>query len=196
MGVRWLDTRHCDLYNGVWYFPRNILGLSFGVQLNSLETDVLRSCFYLFWQAWSDSQCRDYSLLLRQDLPKYPRECSVTRGFPVWQMDQALFSVPCGLQAFWFESSQEAVCLALGSFPAHIQGGALTDLWSFSFSISSCNEYSGLISFRLDWLDLLAVQGSLKSFLQHHSAKASILWCSTFFIVQLSYPYMTTGKKP
>ena len=66
--------------------------------------------------------------------------------------------------------------------------------WSFSFSISPSNEYSGLISFRRDWLDLLAVQGTLKSFLQHHSSKASILWHSAFFIVQLSYPYMTTGK--
>jgi len=68
--------------------------------------------------------------------------------------------------------------------------------WSFSFSISisPSNEYSGLISFRMDWLDLLAVQGTLKSLLQHHSSKASILWCSAFFIVQLSHPYMTTGK--
>ena len=66
--------------------------------------------------------------------------------------------------------------------------------WSFSFIISPSKEYSGLISFRMDWLDLLAVQGTLKSLLQHNSSKASILWCSTFFIVQLSDPYMTTGK--
>ena len=66
--------------------------------------------------------------------------------------------------------------------------------WSFSFSISPSNEYSGLISFRMDWLDLFAVQGTLKSLLQHHSSKASILQCSAFFIVQLSHPYMTTGK--
>ena len=66
--------------------------------------------------------------------------------------------------------------------------------WSFSFSISPSNEYSGLISFRMDWLDLLAVQGALKSLLQHHGSKASILQHSTFFIVQLSHPYMTTGK--
>ena len=65
---------------------------------------------------------------------------------------------------------------------------------SFSFNISPCNEYSGLISFRMDWLDLLAVQGTLKSLLQHHSPKASILQCSTFFTVQLSHPYLTTGK--
>ena len=66
--------------------------------------------------------------------------------------------------------------------------------WSFSFNISPSNEYSGLISFRMDWLDLLAVQGTLKSLLQHHSSKASILRCSAFFKVQLSHPYMTTGK--
>ena len=66
--------------------------------------------------------------------------------------------------------------------------------WSFSFNISPSNEYSGLISFRIDWLDLLAVQGTLKSLLQHHSSKASILWQSSFFIVQLSHPFMTTGK--
>ena len=66
--------------------------------------------------------------------------------------------------------------------------------WSFSFSISPSNEYSGMISFRMDWLDLFAVQGTLKSLLQHHSSKASILWCSAFFIVQLSHAYITTGK--
>ena len=66
--------------------------------------------------------------------------------------------------------------------------------WSFSFNISPSNEHPGLISSRMDWLDLLAVQGTLKSLLQHHSSKASILWCSAFFIVQLSHPYMTTGK--
>ena len=66
--------------------------------------------------------------------------------------------------------------------------------WSFSFSISPSNEYAGLISFRIDWFDLLAVQGTRKSLLQHHSSKASILCCSAFFIVHLSHPYMTTGK--
>ena len=66
--------------------------------------------------------------------------------------------------------------------------------WSFNFSISPSNEYSGLISFRVDWLDLLAVQGTLKNLLQHHSSKASVLWHSVFFMVQLSHPYMTTGK--
>ena len=66
--------------------------------------------------------------------------------------------------------------------------------WNFSFNISPSNEHPGLISFRMDWLDHLAVQGTLKSLLQHHSSKASMLWLSAFFIVQLSHPYMTTGK--
>ena len=66
--------------------------------------------------------------------------------------------------------------------------------WSFSFSISPSSEYSGLISLRMDWLDLLAVQGTLKSLFQHHSSKTSILWCPAFFMVQLSHPYMTIGK--
>jgi len=81
---------------------------------------------------------------------------------------------------------------ASGSFPTlHMRW---PKYWSFSFSISPSNELPGLISFRMGWLDLLAVQGTLKSFLQHHSSKASILRCSAFFTVQLSHPYMTTGK--
>ena len=66
--------------------------------------------------------------------------------------------------------------------------------WSFSFNMSPYNEYSRLISFRMDWMDLLAVEGTLKSLLQHHNLKASVLWCSAFFMVQLSHPYMTAGK--
>ena len=82
----------------------------------------------------------------------------------------------------------------LQSFPASGSFPMSQVYWSFSFSISPSNEYSGLISFRMDWLNLLAVQGTLKSLLQHHSWKASILRRSDFFIVQLSYPYVTTGK--
>ena len=68
------------------------------------------------------------------------------------------------------------------------------EYWSFSFSIRPSNDYSGLISFRIEWLDLLRVKGNFNSLLQHHSSKASILWCSAFFMIQLSHPYMTTGK--
>ena len=82
---------------------------------------------------------------------------------------------------------------ASGSFPMS-QVFVVAKYWSFSFSISPSNEESGLISFRIDELDLFAVQGTLKSLLQYHSSKISILWCSAFFMVQLSHPYMTTGK--
>ena len=83
---------------------------------------------------------------------------------------------------------------ASGSFPESVLHIRWPKYWSFSFSISPSSEYSGLISFRMDWLDLLAVQGTPKSLLQHHSSKASILRCSAFFIAQLSHPYVTTGK--
>ena len=85
---------------------------------------------------------------------------------------------------------------ASGSFPMNqfFASGGQNIYWSFSYSISPSSEYSGLISFRIDWFDLLAVQGTLKSLLQHHSSKTSILQCSAFFIVQLSHPYMTMGK--
>ena len=81
-----------------------------------------------------------------------------------------------------------------GSFLMSAVGIRWPKYWDFSFSINPSNEYSRLISFRIDWFDLLAVQGTLKSLLQHHSSKASILWCSNFFMVQLSHPYATTGK--
>ena len=84
--------------------------------------------------------------------------------------------------------------LSQGLFQWVSSSHQVAKLCCFSFSISPSNEYSGLISFRMDWLDLLAVQGTLKSLLQHYSSKASILWCSAFFIVQLSHPYMSTGK--
>ena len=83
---------------------------------------------------------------------------------------------------------------ASGSFQISVRHIREPKYWSFKFSISPSNEYSGLISFRIDFFALLAVQGTLKSLLQHHSEKASILRCSAFFIVQLSHPYMTTGK--
>ena len=84
-----------------------------------------------------------------------------------------------------------AIVNEVGKSQIHIKW---PEYWSFSFSISPSNEYSGLISFRIDWFDLLALQGTLKSLLQHHSSKASIHWLSAFFMVQLSHPHMTTGK--
>ena len=83
---------------------------------------------------------------------------------------------------------------ASGSFPMNKLAIRWPKYWSFSFKISPTNEHPGLISFRTDWFDLLAVQGTFKSLLQYHSSKVTIRWCSAFFIVQLSHPYMTTGK--
>ena len=131
-----------------------------------------------------------------------PMDCS-TPGFPVLHHSRSLLkfmsieSVMPSNHLIFFPP----LLLLPSVFPSikvfsresilHIRG---PKYWSFSFSISPSNEYSRLISFRMDWLDLLAVQGTLKSILQHHSSKASIPWCSAFFIVQLSHPYMTTGK--
>ena len=131
-----------------------------------------------------------------------PMDCS-TPGFPVHHQSQSLRKLmsiesvrpsnhlilchPLVLPPSFFPSirvfSNESVL--------HIRW---PKYWSFSFSISPSNEYSGLISFRIDWLDLLAVQVTLKSLLQNHSSKPSVLWCSAVFIVQLPHPYMTTGK--
>ena len=93
-----------------------------------------------------------------------------------------LLILPSIFTSIWVFYNESALCIRWPKY------------WSFSFNISSSNEHSGLISFRMDWLDILAVQGTLKSLLQHHSSKASVLWHSAFFILQLSYPYMTTGK--
>ena len=112
-----------------------------------------------------------------------------TLGFPVHHQLQELTHT----HVLWVSDR-------LQSLPASVfsKGSVFCIRWpkyySFSFSISPSNEYSGLISVRIDWLDLLAVQGTLKSLLQHHSSKASILWCSTIFIVQLSHTYITTRK--
>ena len=89
---------------------------------------------------------------------------------------------PSIIPSIWVFSNESVLCIRWSKY------------WSFSFSISPSNEYSGLISFRIDWFNLLAVQGTLKSLLQHHSSKASVLQCSAFFTVQLSHPYMTPGK--
>ena len=110
---------------------------------------------------------------------------------------------PCPLSRRWHPTILSSVVpFSSGpqSFPASVFSNESTlcirwpKYWTFSFNISPSNEHPGLISFRIDWLDLLAVQGTLKSLLQHHSSKASIIRCSAFFTVQLSHPYMTTGK--
>ena len=128
--------------------------------------------------------CRMPGLPVHHQLPEFTQTMSIDLGMP---SNHLILCHPLLLLPSIFPStrvfSNESVL--------HIGWPKFS---SFSFSISLSNEYLGLISFRMDWLDLLAVQGNLKSLLQHHSSKASILWCSAFFIVQLSYPYMTTGK--
>ena len=136
------------------------------------------SCVQLFVTAWTaacQAPCSSLSSGVSSNSCPLSQWCHPTISSPV-----TLFSSCCQ----FFPAS--------GSFPVnHIRWPMY---WSFSLSISPLNEYSGLISFRFDWLDLLAVQGTFKSLLQHHSLKASILWCSAFFMVQLSHLYMTTGK--
>ena len=106
------------------------------------------------------------------------------------------YSCPLSLMPSTISFSAVPFSFCLQPSPVFSNESGLCIRWPtyWSFSISPSNEYSGLISFRNDWLDLLAVQGTLKSLLQYHSSKASILWCSAFLIVQLSHPYMTTGK--
>ena len=126
-------------------------------------------------------------------------DCS-TPGSPCPSPTPGVHLNPC-LLSWWchptISSSVIPFSSCLQSFPASESfqmSQFFASGWSFIFNISLSNEYSGLISFRMDWLDLLAVQGTLKGLLQHHSSKASILRCSAFFTVQLSYPYMTTGE--
>ena len=121
-----------------------------------------------------------------------PTECS-TPGFPVHH--QLLERPTISSSVVPFSSCLQSFPASEKDFPSEsVLCIMWPKYWSFNFSISPSNEYSGLISFRIDWFDLLAVQGTLKSLLQHHTSKASVLQYSAFFIVQLSYPHMTTGK--
>ena len=130
-----------------------------------------------------------------------PTDCSMP-GFPVHHQ----FPEPIQTHVHWVGNAIQPSCPLSSPSPAFKLPSIRVfsnesvlcirwlNYWSFNFSISPSNEYSGLISFGIDWLDLLAVQETLKSLLQHHSSKASILWCLVFFLVQHSHPYMTTGK--
>ena len=144
-------------------------------------SSVQFSCFWLFVSPWAAAQQASLSITNSQSLLKL---MSIESVMP---SNHLIHCRPLLLQPSLFPSirifSNESV--------SHIRW---PKYWIFSFQVSPSNEYSGLISFRIDWLDLLAVQGTLKSLLQHHSSKASILRCSAFFMVQLSHPYMTTGK--
>ena len=150
----------------------------------------------------SNSSLRQSGMLKRMEEVS-PQGLQHTRS-PCASLSPGVSPSSCPLSRWCYltiSSSADLFSFCLQSFPAwgsfpmsQLFAIRWPKYWSFSFTISPSNEYSGLISFRNDWFDLLAVQGTLKSLLQHHSLKASILWCSASFMVQLSHPYMTTGK--
>ena len=129
-------------------------------------------------------ECSTPSFPVHHQLPELTQLMSIKLVMPSNHLIlcRPLLLLPSILPSIRVFSNESALCIRWPKY------------WSFSFNISPSNEYSGLISFRMDWLDLFAVQGTLKSLLQHHSSKESILRCLAFFIVQLSHPYMTTEK--
>ena len=135
----------------------------------------------LFVTPWTTAHQASLSITNSQSPPK-PRSIESVMASNHLILCHPLLLLPSIFPSIRVFSNGSAICIRWPKY------------WSFSFNISPSNEHSGLISFRMDWLDLLAVQGTLKSLLQHHSSKASILQCSAFFILQLSHPYMTTGK--
>ena len=139
------------------------------------------SCVWLFATPWTIARQASLSITNSQSLPK-PMSIALVMPSNHLILCYLLILLPSIFPSIRVFSNESALCMGWPKY------------WSFSFSISPSNEYPGLISFRMDWLDLLAVQGTLKSLLQHLGSKASILWCSAFLTVQLSHPYMTTGK--
>ena len=145
------------------------------VALNPVVSVQLLSCLTLFKSPWTEAHQASLSITKLMSIESVMASNHLILCHPLLLLPSVFPSI----RVFWNET---VLCIRWLKY------------WSFSVSISPSNEYSGLISFRKDWLDLLAVQGTLKSPLQHHSSKASVLQCSAFFIVQLSHPYMTTGK--
>ena len=130
---------------------------------------------------WTTARQTSLSITYCQNLPK-PMSIESVMPFNHLILCCPLLLLPSIFPSIRVFSNESAFCIRWPKY------------WSFSFNISPSNEHPGLIPFRMDWLDLLLVQGTLKNLLQHHSSKASILWCSAFFTVQLSHPYMTTGR--
>jgi len=184
-------------FNGLWNGPRKPPGIHSQGSSSSVQP---LSRVWLFTTPWTAARRASLSITNSQSLLKL---MSITLVMP---SNSLIFCHPLLLLPSIFPSirvfSNESVLLThwctLLNTPIWciwcILLNQWSKYWSFSFNISPSNEYSGLISFRMNWLDLLAVQVTLKSLLQHHSLKASILWHSVFFIAQLSHPYMTTGK--
>ena len=152
-------------------------GQNNGFQFSSVQS---LSCVQLFTTPWTAACQASLPITNSRNLPKLMSIESVISSHPI--LCHPLLLLPSIFPSIRVFTNELAFCIRWPKY------------WSFSFSISLSNEQSGLISFRMDWLDLLAVHGTLKSLLQHHSSKASILPCSAFFIVQLSHPYMIIGK--
>ena len=166
------------LESSLWTSPQeeSVFCSSPSYQFSSVAQSCLTLCYPM--------DCSMPGLAVHHQLPEF------TQIHAHWVGDVIQPSYPLlspSLPAFNLSQHQ-------GLFKWDSSSHQVAKLWSFSFNISPSNEYSGLISFRMDWMDLLTVQGTLKSLLQYYSSKASILWHSTFFIVQLSHPYMTTGN--
>ena len=145
------------------------------------EVSVQYSCSWLFVTPWTASHHASLSFTNSRSLLKLMSIASVMPSNHLI-LCHPLLLLPSVFLSIRVFSNESTLCMRWPKY------------WSFSFSISPSNKHPGLISFRMDWLDLLAVQGTLKSLLQHYSSKAAILQCSAFFTVQLSHPYMTTGK--
>ena len=141
----------------------------------------LLSCVRLFATLWIKARQASLSITNSQSAPK-PMSIESVMPSNHLILCRPLFLLPSVFPSIRVFSNESTLCIRWPEY------------WSFSFSFSLSNEHPGLISYRMDWFDLLAVQGTLKSLLQHHSSKGSILWRSAFIIVQLSHPYMTTGK--
>ena len=148
------------------------------IQFSSVQS---LSCVWLFATPWTAARQASLSITNSQSLPK-PMSIESVMPSKHLILCRPLILKPSIFPSIRVFSNESALLIRWPKYR------------SFSFNISPSNEHSGVISFRMDWLDLLAVQGTLKSLLQHHSSKASIFRCSAFFIVQLSHPYMTTGK--
>ena len=158
-----------------------LLFIAYFIIHQEVQSFQLLSRVWLFVTPWITALQASLSITNSQSLPKLMCIESVMPSHHLILCRPLLLlpSIPPSIRVF---SNESTLCLRWPKY------------WSFSFSISPSNEHPGRVSFRMDWLDLLAVQGTIKSLLQHHSSKASILWRSAFFTVQLSHPYMTTEK--
>ena len=171
--------RHPTGSPGPWDYPGKNTGVDCHFLLQCIKVKSL-SCVQLFATPWITARQASLSIINSRSSPRLTSiESVMPSSHLIFCHPLLLLPIPPSIRVFSNEST------------LHIRW---LKYWSFSFNISPCNEHPGLISFRMDWLDLLVVQGTLKSLLQHHNSKASILWHWAFFTVQLSHPYMTMGK--